>query len=198
MKFKNGSGNGNGNGHVKDEKSNSNSKTRTREIVTFEQEVRRSRVIGLIGKGLTQTEIAQKLGVNQSTISDDLRYIRQEANKNIVDVTDNLSFEYLRCLASSDEISRELWEISDFHIDPNNMDTNYIINVNISNKNKIAALGLLHEINKQRIEAITGGTRSTRDFAGTTIMSHGHHIKEELKTPEERRTEKLTRIMNMS
>jgi hypothetical protein len=51
MKFKNGSGNGNGNDHVNDDKSNSNSKTRTREIVTFEQEVRRSRVIGLISKG---------------------------------------------------------------------------------------------------------------------------------------------------
>jgi DNA-binding NarL/FixJ family response regulator len=65
MKFKNGSGNGNG--HVNDN-SNSNSKIRTREIVTFEQEVRRSRVIGLISKGLTQMEIAQKLGVDQSTI----------------------------------------------------------------------------------------------------------------------------------
>ena len=62
MKFKNGSGNGNG--HVNDN-SNSNSKIRTREIVTFEQEVR---VIGLISKGLTQMEIAQKLGVDQSTI----------------------------------------------------------------------------------------------------------------------------------
>jgi DNA-binding NarL/FixJ family response regulator len=82
MKFKNGSCND----HVNNDKSNSNSKTRTREIVTFEQEVRRSRVIGLHSKGLTQTEIAQKLGVDQSTISDDLRYIRQQANRNIVDV----------------------------------------------------------------------------------------------------------------
>ena len=104
MKFKN----GNGNGHVNNDKSNSNSKTRTREIVTFEQEVRRSRVIGLISKGLTQTEIAQKLGVDQSTISDDLRYIRQEAKKNIVAVVDNLSFEFIKYLGSIDEIVREL------------------------------------------------------------------------------------------
>jgi DNA-binding transcriptional regulator LsrR (DeoR family) len=164
MKFKNGNGHVNVNDDKSHSKPNSNSKTRTREIVTFELEVRRSKVIGLISRGLTQTEIGQKLGVNQSTISDDLRYIRQQANRNIVEVTDNLSFEYLRCLASSDEISKQLWEISDFHIDPNNIDTNYIMNVNISNKNKIAALGLLHEINKQRIEAITGGTRSTHDF----------------------------------
>jgi hypothetical protein len=60
MKFKNGSGNGNDHVNVNDDKSNSNSnsKARTREVVTFEQEVRRSRVIGLHSKGLTQTEIA--------------------------------------------------------------------------------------------------------------------------------------------
>jgi NADH/NAD ratio-sensing transcriptional regulator Rex len=158
--------------------------------------------------------IAQKLGVDQSTISDDLSYIRQEAKKNIVAVVDNLSFEFIKYLGSIDEIVRELWEIADTEIDPlannnnnnnnnNNanivpIDPNAIISTNMNNKNRIAALSLLLQIYQNRIEAITGGTRSTRDFAGTTIMSHGHHIKEELKTPEERRKEKLTRIINMS
>jgi hypothetical protein len=68
----------------------------------------------------------------------------------------------------------------------------------MNNKNRIAASSLLLQIYQNRIEAITGGTRSTRDFSGTTIMSHGHHIKEELKTPEERRREKLASILNRS
>jgi hypothetical protein len=165
-------------------RSNSNLKERTKagEKRSFEQEVRRSRVIVLLSKGLTQMEIAQQLGVNQSTISDDISYIKQDARKKIVEAADNLSFEYLRYLAVTDEISRELWKISVFHIDPNNMDTNYIMNVNISNKNKIAALTLLMELNRQRIEAITGGTRSTHDFNGITIMSHGYSIKDHLIT----------------
>jgi hypothetical protein len=154
-------------------------------------------------------EIAQKLGVDQSMISDDLRYIRQEAEKNVVAVVDNLSFEFIKYLGSIDEIVRELWEIADTEIDPlannnnNNanivpIDPNAIISTNMNNKNRIAALSLLLQVYQNRIEAITGGTRSTRDFVGTTIMSHGHDIKEELKTPEARRNEKLTRIMNMS
>jgi hypothetical protein len=51
----------------------------------------------------------------------------------------------------------------------------------MNNKNRIASLTLLLSILHQRIETITGGTRSTRDFVGTTIMSHGHSVKEEMK-----------------
>lgn len=121
---------------ISNSKSNLRVSAAARAKLTLKQDVRRSRVIGLHSKGLTQMEIARQLGVNQSTISDDMRYIRQKANKNIVDVGDNLSFEFLKYLASTDEISRELWEISEFHIDPNNTDANYIMNINLSTKTR--------------------------------------------------------------
>lgn len=64
-------------------------------------------------------------------------------------------------------------------------------------KNRIASLTLLLSILHQRIETITGGTRSTRDFVGTTIMSHGHSIKEEMKTPREREQDRMDRLLNL-
>ena len=47
------------------------------------RENRLSQIIALYSKGLTQSEIAQKMNVNQSTISRDLQYLQQEAQKNI-------------------------------------------------------------------------------------------------------------------
>jgi DNA-binding transcriptional regulator LsrR (DeoR family) len=172
---------GNGNG-----KSNLKVRAGAREKQIFEQEVRRSRVIGMHTKGLTQMEIGQRLGVNHSTISDDIRYIKELAKWSVVEVADNLSFEYVKNLAAMNEIERSLWEISDFQIDPNNMDTNYIMTVNMSNKNRIAALTLLLEVNKHRNEVVTGGTRSTHDHVGMTVMSHGHEMKQAMMTRDER------------
>lgn len=164
----------------------------------LEQENRRSRVLALCSKNLTQFEIAQELKVDQSTISRDLRHIKDEAKRKVVEMTDNLSFEYLKYLAATDEVSRELWKIASADpLNNNNYDPNTIISANMNIKNRIASLTLLLSILHQRIETITGGTRSTRDFVGTTIMSHGHSIKEEMKTPREREQDRMDRLLNL-
>jgi DNA-directed RNA polymerase specialized sigma24 family protein len=49
----------------------------------LEQENRRAKVLGLYSKGLAQLEIAENLGIDQSTISRDLHHIRQESRKYI-------------------------------------------------------------------------------------------------------------------
>jgi hypothetical protein len=169
-------------------------KMRNGSNLDFEQENRRSRVLALYSKNLTQFEIAQELKVDQSTISRDLCHIKEEAKRKVVEVTDDLSFEYLKYLASTDEISRELWNIVNTKLHPLNNNNN---DLNMNHKNRIAALTLLLGINKQRIEATTGGTKSTHDFVGTTIMSHGHDMKEEMKTPKEREQDRINRLLNL-
>ena len=111
----------NGNG-----KSQSKARTREREKEIFEKEVRRSRVIGLHSRGLTQMEIAKELNLDQSTISKDLRHIKDEAKNKILEFRDNLSFEFVECLAEIGEIKRELWKIASTEIDPllNNKNNN--------------------------------------------------------------------------
>ena len=69
--------------------------------IDLEQENRRSRVLALCSKNLTQFEIAQELKVDQSTISRDLRHIKDEAKRKVVEMTDNLSFEYLKISGSN-------------------------------------------------------------------------------------------------
>ena len=53
-------------------------------VLDIEKENRLSRIVSLYSKGLTQVEIAQELGVDQSTVSRDLQFIKQEAKKKIV------------------------------------------------------------------------------------------------------------------
>ena len=52
-------------------------------VLDIEKENRLSKITTLYSKGLTQAEIAQELGVDQSTISRDLQFIKQEAKKKI-------------------------------------------------------------------------------------------------------------------
>jgi predicted transcriptional regulator len=194
----------NGNG-----KSHPRKRTGAREEETFEREIRRSRVIGLHSRSLTQVEIAKELDVDQSTISKDLRYIKDEARNKIIEFKDNLSFEFLECLAEISEIKRELWKIASTEIGPllnnnnNNVmiDPNIIITTNMNNKNRIAALTQLLETIKHRMEFITGGPRSTHDHIGMTVMSHAYNVRESMKTDKDReqdRIEELRRIAALS
>ena len=76
------------------------------------RENRLSQIISLYSKGLTQAEIADKMGVNQSTICRDLQYLQQEAKKNIWKyLNEDILFEYLRYIVGNNEISKKLWEI---------------------------------------------------------------------------------------
>src|SRR5918993_457466 len=76
------------------------------------RENRLSQIISLYSKGLTQSEIAEKLNVNQSTISRDLQYLQQQAKNNIWKyLNEDILFEYLRYIVGNNEISKKLWEI---------------------------------------------------------------------------------------
>jgi len=68
-------------------------------VIDIEKENRLSRIISLYSKGFTQSEIAQKLDVDQSTISRDLQFIKQEAKRTIEKyLNEDILFEYLRYL----------------------------------------------------------------------------------------------------
>lgn len=67
--------------------------------VDLEQEDRRSKVLTFFSKGMTQSEIAEQLHIDQSTVSIDLSYIKEESRKQIeAHVTKYIPFEFRRCL----------------------------------------------------------------------------------------------------
>src|SRR5215204_1846194 len=55
----------------------------------LEKEERLAQMLSLHTKGLTQKEIAEKLDLNQSTVSRDLHYIRQNARAHIENYLQN-------------------------------------------------------------------------------------------------------------
>jgi hypothetical protein len=73
-------------------------------ILDIERENRLSKVISLYSKGLNQEEIAQDLHLDQSTVSRDLQFIKQEARKQVEKyLREDILFEYLRYMASGSE-----------------------------------------------------------------------------------------------
>ena len=111
------------------------------------RENRISKIISLYSKGLNQEEIAEELCVNQSTVSRDLQFIKQEARKQIEKyLREDILFEYVRYMAGSNEISKQLWEI--------------VQDKNTSTKEKTNALSSLMQSYNSRLQTLTAGPES--------------------------------------
>lgn len=71
---------------------------------TFKIEERRRQVASLIARSMTQTEIARQLGVDQSTVSDDIKALKQMSQRFIYDlVKSDLAYYYKQSLQGIDE-----------------------------------------------------------------------------------------------
>jgi hypothetical protein len=171
----------------------------SKERIDSLQELRQSQVLGLHAKGLNQAEIAHELNVDQATISRDLNSIKKTAKNKVVDVTDNLSFEFMKYLKAIDQMIREASRIASTEIDPHEsstmIDPNVIVSMNMNNKNRIQAIQLQLELFKHRFEVITGGVKATHDHSGLTLIDHSYDIKQGMKTPEERQRDQARLIL---
>jgi transcriptional regulator len=75
-------------------------------------EWRRSKVIEMRARGLSQTEIAHKLQVSKASISSDMQYLRNQAKESIKEyVTEHLPEQYQVCLTALDAIIKHAFEI---------------------------------------------------------------------------------------
>ena len=116
-----------------------------------EQNIRRSETLKLFSKGYTQTEIAQKLKVNQSTISRDLQEIKNDSRKYIENIVCNeIPFEFKRTLTGLDEIIKSSWKIIEDYDNVSNIQK-------ISAKEKHDILNLLESLYVKRLQLIIGG-----------------------------------------
>lgn len=121
-------------------------KSQNATVINIERENRLSRIISLYSKGLTQSEIASEIGIDQSTVSRELQFIKQEAKKKIEKyLNEDILFEYLRYIAGSNEVTRHLWELVE-----NEENT----------KEKMNALSLLMQCYNKRLEMLIGGPES--------------------------------------
>jgi transcriptional regulator len=101
-------------------------------------------------KGISQSEIAKKLKINQSTVSRDLDEIRKKARSSLdLYLKDEIPNEFQIYICGLNEIIKNLWEIVE---DKQNS--------KISIRDRTYVLSLLMQCYSKRIEMLVGGPDS--------------------------------------
>jgi transcriptional regulator len=73
---------------------------------------RRSKVIEMRSRGVSQREIAHELQVSEASISSDMQYLRNQAKESIKEyVTEHLPEQYQVCLSALDTILKYAFDI---------------------------------------------------------------------------------------
>ena len=107
-------------------------------------EWRRNKVLELLSKGDSQSEIAKVLQVDISIISRDISHLRQQAKSNIKKYIDErLPEEYEKCLVALNAITKEAWNTAEQTEDK---------------REKIQALSLAKEGYSMKLELLTNVT----------------------------------------
>ena len=136
----------------------------------LEQENRQAKILALHSKGLTQSEIAGKLGVDQSTVSRDLNHIKKESRNYIEKyVAETVPFEFNSCLTGLGQIIKKLWDIIEEDDGKDGTTTS---------KDRMAAITLLMKCYRTRLDILIGGPESKMN--AKTYISHIKQ-KEELE-----------------
>jgi IS30 family transposase len=81
-------------------------------IHTFKIEERRRKVASLIAQSFTEEEMAQELGVDQSTISRDIKVLKQMSQQFVYDLAKSeLAHCYKQCIDGIEEVKRKAWDM---------------------------------------------------------------------------------------
>jgi IS30 family transposase len=112
----------------------------------FKIEERRRKVSSLLAQSMTESEIAQILNVDQSTISRDVKALKELSQQFIYDLAkSDLAYYYKQSIDGIEEAKRQAWRI--YH---NN-------NNEVSVKEKLSALKLIVESNEARFKLLSEG-----------------------------------------
>ena len=130
----------------------------------FEHQDRLAKILMFHSKGFSQSEIARKLNVNQSTISRDLAEIRKKARSSLdLYVKEEIPNEFQIYISGLSQIIKNLWEIVEDKQNPK-----------ISVRDRTYVLSLLMQCYDRRIEMLVGGPDTDMN-----AMKHMHHIQVE-------------------
>jgi hypothetical protein len=115
-------------------------------VHTFKIEERRRKVGSLIAQSFTEEEIAQQLKVNQSTISRDIKALKQISQQFVHDLAkSNLAHCYKQCIDGIEEVKRKAWEAYRSNDD------------SLKPKDKLMALKLIKECDEAKFTLFKDG-----------------------------------------
>ena len=111
----------------------------------YKIEDRRRRVASLLAQSMSETEIAKKLKVDQSTISRDVKVLKKMSQQFVYDLAkSNLAYCYKQCLDGIEEVKRRGWDIFNG------------VN-NLTTRDKLLALKLIMECNEAKFALFREG-----------------------------------------
>ncbi len=74
----------------------------------FKIEERRTKVASMLAQSMTETEIAEELNVDQSTISRDVKALKQMSQQFVFDLAkSDLAYYYKQCINGIEEVRRK-------------------------------------------------------------------------------------------
>ena len=107
-------------------------------------EGRRREVSRLLSQSITEIEIAKRLQVDQSTISRDIKVLKEMSNRFIFNLAkSDLAFYYLQCIDGVEQVKKETWNI--------------LNDQNLPFKDKLYALKLIKECNESKFNLFKEG-----------------------------------------
>jgi DNA-binding transcriptional ArsR family regulator len=110
----------------------------------FKIEDRRRKVSSLLAQSMTESEIAQMLGVDQSTISRDVKALKELSKQFVYDLTkSDLAYGYKQCIDGVEEVKRYAWSI--------------FKNEQLGPKDKLSVLKLIKECDEAKFALFNDG-----------------------------------------
>jgi IS30 family transposase len=78
----------------------------------FKIEERRRKVASMLAQSMTETDIAEQLNVDQSTISRDVNALKKMSQQFVFDLAkSDLAYYYKQCINGIEEVRRKAWEL---------------------------------------------------------------------------------------
>ncbi len=66
----------------------------------------------MLAQSITESEIARKLNVDQSTISRDIKALKQMSQQFVYDLAkSDMAYQYQQCINGIEEVRRKAWEL---------------------------------------------------------------------------------------
>jgi hypothetical protein len=114
----------------------------------FKIEDRRRKVATLLAQSMTETEIALELNVDQSTISRDIKELKQLSQRFVFDLAkSDLAYYYKQCIDGIEEVRRKGWEIF----------KGFNNNSNVTPRDRLLALKVIKECNEAKFALFKEG-----------------------------------------
>jgi hypothetical protein len=121
---------------------------------------RRNIVQQLLVRGYSQWDVAEELQIDQSTVSRDIQYLRQNAQANLQKhIQQKLPEEYQRCLTGMNQVLKLSWHIANNTSKQNGQDHNDNINTISTgdDRTRLQALSLINDCYKYIMDLTTNG-----------------------------------------